>query len=398
MRVAIQTLKAAPAPASFLAAPSHAIQRKATIGPIDDPLEREADRVADAVMGGGSAGAFGAAPAAIAQRTCAACEAEEEKIQRKSAPCEVGEHIQRKPAEAAASAVGDGGAPLAPEARTYFEPRFGRDFSDVRVHTHGRAASAANAIHARAYTLGSNIAFAPGEFLPQSQSGRRLLAHELVHVAQQVRYGQTIQRAPTGSPVAAPAVSSILLTIQRVMLIMCRNSRMREAFEMIDRDGVQLVGFKTGLDTWRYDDGRVEEVPITGLRGNTDVANRTIRLNEALPAQTMAETLFHELQHWAHNRDPAGPRGLESEIQARIATEQLAIERGRPPTGPGYRTADGRVDEAAIRRAMASSSHYSPVGRQRIGRRYEGETPIPGPLVCPPIGDFPEPSRERVFA
>jgi hypothetical protein len=218
-------------------------------------------------------------------------------------------------------------------------------------------------------------------------------------VLQQDNGKHVIQRQPAQPPAAAPSVSSLMLKIQSMILIMCMNSRMREAFEMIDRDGIPIVCFTTGFDKWRYDDGRVEEVPIPSLQGNTEPPpGRTIRLNQALSAEDMATTLFHELQHWAHRQDPAGPRSLESEIQARIATEELAISRGRPPTVQGYRTADGRVDEAAIRRSMAASPHYSPTGRQRIERRYDGETRIPQPLVCPPIGDFPESSRERRFA
>jgi hypothetical protein len=286
------------------------------------------------------------------------------------------------------------GRPLGAGLRNFFAARLGEDFAPVRLHDRPRAAAMADALGARAFTVGRDIYFADGERSEATQAGRQLIAHELVHVAQQARHGQAIQRAPA----PAPPVSGLMLKIQRVILTMCMNARMQAAFDMIARDGIRIVCFRTGYDTWQYDDGRIEEVAIPGLQGTTDVAGKTIRLNEALSAEQMAETLFHELQHWGHFQDPAGPRGLESEIQARIATEQLAIERGRPPTGPKYRTADGRVNEAEIRASMASSSHYSPTGRQRIGRRYDGETPIPGPLVCPPIGDFPEPSRERMIA
>jgi hypothetical protein len=287
------------------------------------------------------------------------------------------------------------GRPLGADARGFFGPRLGRDLTDIRVHDGRRAAALADAVGARAFTLGRHIYFAEGELRESTAGGRRLLAHELVHVAQQGGRARAIQRQPRPP---APVISGPLLKLQRMILIMCMNTRMSEAFDLIARDGLQIVFFRTGFDTWRYPDGRIEEVAITGLRGNLNKDTRTIRLNEALTVQIMAETLYHELQHWVHHQDPAGPRGLESEIQARIATEQLAIERGRPPTGPGYRTTDGRVDEAAIRAQMASSSHYSPTGRKRIARRYEGETPVPGPLVCPPIGDFPTPSKESALA
>jgi hypothetical protein len=292
-----------------------------------------------------------------------------------------------------------GGQPLAAATRRFFEQRLGEDLSQVRLHDGPRADALARSANARAFTLGNHIYFADGERHESSPQGRHLIAHELVHVAQQGARGQMIQRQPRPQTPAVPAVFRAFTTLMRVVEIMCRNSEMQRAFEMIARDGIRIVTFKTGFDKWKYDDGRIEEVAITGLRGNTDHAGRTIRLNEALSAEDMAETFYHELQHWAHREDPKGPRGLESEIQARIATEQLAIDRGRPPTRPSYRTADGRIDEAAIRRDMASSSHYSPTGRTRIGRRYEGETVIPASLfVCPQIGDFPTPSREVMVA
>jgi flagellin-like hook-associated protein FlgL len=77
------------------------------------------------------------------------------------------------------------GSPLPPATRAFFEPRFGADFSQVRVHTGSRAAETSRSINARAFTIGNNIAFGPGQFLPESPSGNQLLAHELTHVVQQ---------------------------------------------------------------------------------------------------------------------------------------------------------------------------------------------------------------------
>jgi hypothetical protein len=376
------------------------VQAKARIGPVDDPLEREADSVADAVVAGRPIGPIGGTPAAMMQRECAGCAMQdEEMLQREALSSPPASGSSQHAVEGAAQSVSTGGVPLTAAQRAYFEPRFRRDFSNVRLHFDAASAETAQSIDARAYTLGSHIAFAPGQYAPGSHEGDRLLAHELTHVSQQAHHGPFVQRQPVRptSPLVDPGFS-FRLKILRLTLLMCGHSRMREAFEMIARDGIQLIGFRTAYDTWRYDDGRVEEVTIPGLRGNTRHAQKEIRLNEALGIEAMAETLFHELQHWAHRQDPAGPRGLESEIQARIATEELAIERGRPPTRAGYRTADGRVDEAAIRRDMAASPHYSPTGRTRIGRRYEGETPITDPPVCPLIGDFPEPSAVRAIA
>jgi hypothetical protein len=91
------------------------------------------------------------------------------------------------------------GRPLAPEVREYFEPRFGYDFSGVRIHTGPTATSAARQLHARAFTTeGFNIAFDSGEFAPDTTRGRRLLAHELTHVVQQCR--ATEPPSDRGSP------------------------------------------------------------------------------------------------------------------------------------------------------------------------------------------------------
>jgi hypothetical protein len=81
--------------------------------------------------------------------------------------------------------LGDSGRPLDPGVRQRLEPRFGHDFSNVRIHADDGAALAATAVQARAFTAGAHIVFGSGEYAPAGQRGRSLLAHELVHVVQQ---------------------------------------------------------------------------------------------------------------------------------------------------------------------------------------------------------------------
>jgi hypothetical protein len=158
------------------------IQRKAIVSSPGDSFEREAEDVADGVLRMGEE-SEGCAPA---------------RIQRQPARNEDGKKITTRTwlvpsthahpsagAEAAMRAVGHGGAPLSRDARSYFEPRFGCDFSNVRVHSDGKAAQAARAMQARAYTIGCDIVFGSGEYAPATAQGKRLLAHELTHVAQQ---------------------------------------------------------------------------------------------------------------------------------------------------------------------------------------------------------------------
>ena len=118
-------------------------------------------------------------------------EEEEELLQTKQSAGhtpEVTPHL----ASAIASMQG-GGQPLPASERAFFEPRFGQDFSQVRLHTDQLAAEAARAVNARAFTLGSNVFFGAGQFAPAGHEGKGLLAHELTHVVQQGHGGHCLQ-------------------------------------------------------------------------------------------------------------------------------------------------------------------------------------------------------------
>jgi len=101
---------------------------------------------------------------------------------------EVAQSPEGAPSREVAPALADAkgrGRPLPGEVRSYFEPRFDRNFGDVRVHTGSRADDLAGALGATAYTHGRNLFFASGAYRPSTRTGRRLLAHELTHTVQQ---------------------------------------------------------------------------------------------------------------------------------------------------------------------------------------------------------------------
>ncbi len=77
------------------------------------------------------------------------------------------------------------GEPLDAATRSFFEPRFGHEFNQVRVHTDTKAAESARAVNASAYTMGKHVVFGSGQYAPSTMDGRRLIAHELAHVVQQ---------------------------------------------------------------------------------------------------------------------------------------------------------------------------------------------------------------------
>jgi Domain of unknown function (DUF4157) len=131
-----------------------------TIGTPGDRFEREADRIADEVMRMPDGNSNALEVASSHESDLAA-------------------------ATAASGALRDNGKPLPSTLRAFFEPRFNRDLGHVRIHTNTEAGASAQAVSAHAYTIGRDIVFAAGKYAPQTNQGRRLLAHELTHVIQQ---------------------------------------------------------------------------------------------------------------------------------------------------------------------------------------------------------------------
>ena len=131
-------------------------------------------------------------PYAPVQRKCAECE-EEEKLQRKEnnlGKAETGNEL-----ETYIGNLNSGGTYLPDNVRSFFEPRFGYDFSNVKIHNDSAAAKSAESVNALAYTSGNNIVFNQNQYSPETNNGKRLLAHELTHVVQQENIAQKkIQR------------------------------------------------------------------------------------------------------------------------------------------------------------------------------------------------------------
>jgi hypothetical protein len=86
------------------------------------------------------------------------------------------------------------GRPLDTQTRAFMEPRFGHDFSGVRVHTDVKAAESARAVNALAYTVGGDIVFGDGRYSPGMLTGKQLIAHELTHVLQQSHSAEAIKQ------------------------------------------------------------------------------------------------------------------------------------------------------------------------------------------------------------
>ncbi len=145
------------------------LQRKLAIGLSNDPLEMEADRVADQVL---------AAPAHSAVSGVAP------RIQRFTGQTTGDAGTAPASVDRVLSSLG---RPLEPTLRQDMEQRFGHDFSTVRIHSGGVAEQSVRDVNAKAYTVGNKLVFGAGRFAPGTYEGRRLIAHELTHVVQQSR-------------------------------------------------------------------------------------------------------------------------------------------------------------------------------------------------------------------
>ena len=199
------------------------LQAKLEIGAANDPLEREADQVADQVM-------HMQAPKELAMGP--------PLMQRAQS------HSVRSSAEEAPPSVElalqSPGRPLDSAIREVMEPRFGIEFGHVRVHTGPMADQSAREVGAMAYTVGSDVVFRNGHDNPSSAEGQRLLAHELAHTVQQGG-GQIMQRQPDAKgsqPAAAkvvepvnpnPAQQQLITDARRAAAIRAQTARFKAA-------------------------------------------------------------------------------------------------------------------------------------------------------------------------
>jgi hypothetical protein len=182
------------------------VQAKLTVGAPNDPYEREADRVADQVMSMSTPLPTSTGPASVR------IPEKYEVAQTKCLASTITSIAQRKPSDFTGSFepgadfeshlnASDGGNPLPASMRAFMEPRFGADFSGVRVHTGNEATQLNRVINAQAFTHGRDIYLGEGKNNLESSAGKQLLAHELTHTIQQ-RTASTkdVQRWPWSKP------------------------------------------------------------------------------------------------------------------------------------------------------------------------------------------------------
>jgi hypothetical protein len=185
------------------------IQPKLDVNTPGDIYEQEADHIAEQVMH---------TPEPQLQRTCACggdcakCQTDQpgqERARLQTRQVGSSEAGQTAAPTIVHEVLASTGQPLDASTRAFFEPRFGHDFSQVRVHTDAPAAQSAEAVAARAYTVGSDVVHGVGNQTPARSDDMRLLAHELAHVVQQNRNhaaGGALQRKVVTTEETPPVV------------------------------------------------------------------------------------------------------------------------------------------------------------------------------------------------
>lgn len=226
---------------------SRLIQARLTVGPAGDRYEQEADRVAEQVMTAAAPAQAERQPVRrqeeeeIHTRPLAASitplvQRQEDEDEIQTAPLvqrqEDEDEIQTRPdpqdgfeagpeIESRLSALKGGGSALPDEVRAVMEPRFGTDFSDVKVHADAGAAQMNRQLQAQAFTHGRDIYMGAGRYEPGTDAGKRLLAHELTHVVQQTGGQDAAQPAAEEAVRRRPRMAEIsasLLSIRRSLV------------------------------------------------------------------------------------------------------------------------------------------------------------------------------------
>jgi Domain of unknown function (DUF4157) len=240
------------------------IQPKLTVGEPDDKYEQEADRVADRVMRMPESSIQRLSPDrdpslenAVVIEGGEENEAEQEQgLVQTLRPR--GQISGREEISKGLLNSSQGGVPLGSNVRQFMEPRFGADFGRVQVHADRRAAELSQSLSARAFAYGRHIYFNEGEYQPETQEGKRVLAHELTHVIQQ---GGSQTRLPVQQHVTESRGANMSATIQRLGKLGKELNRnvapwgsgpTGSDYEVSTDSGSTVTGWK-GYPVWKYE-------------------------------------------------------------------------------------------------------------------------------------------------
>lgn len=310
-------------------------QCQLTINEPGDEYEREADEMADKVMRMpvNDKPFFSSKPLSISklQRKCKHCEEEEKKVQRKENSLQ--QAFVSNNTFAYINSLSSRGSTLSESTKSFFEPIFGYDFSNVKVHDDANAASSAQSVNAHAYTVGNNIVFNQNQFSPESDSGKKLLAHELTHVVQQSKSirKKVIQRASFNlqpqqqffslnignnsyNNIPLDEALKLLRHFYEILKISIEADIERQRIMQANRDEQYIVGFIS--DTL----GRTEIPPLSIWDDTTDYLLRSKFLLNAGNVERAVDRLAQTEIMWRRNH-----RRLDDYINGTISGAEMSV-------------------------------------------------------------------------
>ena len=268
--------------------------------------------------------------------------------------------------EARIRALRGRGQPLPSSERGFMQTRFGADFSGIRIHTNQDADSYSRAIHARAFTLGSDIFFRAGEFAPGSSNGRRLLAHELTHSIQQgaaapgpvnaLRIGDrptahpSLQRQPPPPAPAAAAAPAGRASINFLPIL----------HDQVPTGWGVTVNDDPVFDITAYASGAAWKCVITKADQQSHQGTRLLAgVVEVTPALVAGEARCAVLQTMITSLNSVANQGADSGfymLAAVQAHEDVHIAQYRPGLAPHYATLKTEIEALTVPLGSAATA------------------------------------------
>src|SRR5215203_381484 len=330
------------------------VRAKLMVNTPGDLYEQEADRVADAVMQEKGPNEKGIADEdepfkelQLAEKC--ACEDDDRvgetvRVQRLEGPGADG-RLETEIAAPIGEMRGDG-RPLTSVERDFMEPRFGVDFGAIRVHSDEEADTHSRALHARAFTVGSDIFFRAGEYTPGTADGRRLLAHELTHTIQQGSARRTtshlVQRQPA-PPVVAPAPAPAGLASVNFLPVLKDLTPTGWGVTSEDDAVIDITAFASG-GAWKCVITKADQQAHQGVRLLPGVKEVTAALVAAEGSCATLQTMITSLDTVANQGADSGFYML-SAVQAH---EDLHITQYRGDLAPHYATLKATVEALSV--------------------------------------------------
>ncbi|MBN2006745.1 MAG: DUF4157 domain-containing protein [Anaerolineae bacterium] len=270
-----------------------------------------------------------------------------------------------------------GGEPLPPSTRATLEPRFGADFSQVRVHRDEKAAKTSEAVGAQAFTVGNHIAFGEGKYAPETSAGQQLLAHELTHTIQQTGGQPQAQRAVPAQSTGGPVV-------QRGLLDSVANAAQALLSKLIER--LRPAADQKAQSVETHAQGAAQGVSQEATTGAGNVATQSAAESQGVSQAAQSEAANVQTQEASSATEMATQAATETtgvQTEATSATSQAATESATQTAAveSQAQSSAGEMEAQATTQTAAIEGQWGQVQSQATGGVSQVESQAQGQLA-----------------